>query len=344
MLEANQHMATVSSTAGQSAPTRQRNPLREFFFDNRRAFSALAILIVMLTIFYLANPDVFGNPTTYRSVFLTLPVAIFLVVPSVFVVTTGEVDLSFPSTMGFAAYGFALAVDAGYDPFIGFIIALIMGAFIGTINGILIVYFNLSSLVTTLGMNFLLRGLINIGAEGFSIALPELRDTFFYNLLAGPNEIGVPTQMFWAILFVLGGWVLYNRHRFGARVHCVGDNPDSAAEMGINVKRIRVSVFVFMGIGAALAGVFSVLVNTVWWPTSGDGYLLTNLAAVFVGGTPTWGGVGTVVGGALGAVIVAFIEPGILAAGMSGFYTQFFNGLIIMLSIVGHRFNGRRYR
>jgi simple sugar transport system permease protein len=322
----------------------QQNRLRVFIHDNRRALSALGILLVLLTLFTVANPDVFGNPTTYRSIFTTLPVAIFLSVPLVFIVTGGEIDLAFPATMGFSAWTFALAYQAGWNPFLAMGAAVITGLILGTINGVLVVYANLSSLVATLGMNFLLRGLINIGAQGFSIAIPDLRKTFFYDLFGSRVIEFVPNQMFWALLFMLFGWFLYNRHIFGSRVHCIGDNPDSSAEMGIKVQRTRVLLFMFVGVGAALAGVFSVLINFVWWPTTGDGYLLPGLAGIFVGGTPSWGGVGTVVGGAIGATIVSIIETGVIAAGLTGFYTQFFYGLVIILSLIGHRFNGRRYR
>jgi ribose/xylose/arabinose/galactoside ABC-type transport system permease subunit len=155
---------------------------------------------------------------------------------------------------------------------------------------------------------------------------------------------GVPVQMFWALGFVCFAALLFDRHRFGARVHCVGDNPDSAAQMGINVNRLRIATFVFMGLGAGLAGVFSTMINFTWWPTTGDGYLLPAIASVFVGGTPTWGGIGTIAGGAIGALIVSFIQSGIVAASLSGFYVQFFNGLIIILALLGHRWNQKRYR
>lgn len=297
----------------------------------------------MLAGFTLANPEVFGDWLTYRSVFVTLPVTIFLVVPLVFIVTGGEIDLAFPATMGFSAWAFAICVRDGWDPFLAMGAAVVVGLLLGLAIGLLVVYANLSSLVATIGMNFLLRGLINIGAQGFSIAIPDLRKTFMHSLFAG--RIGdFPVQMLWAIGFVLLGWFLYNRHQFGSRVHCTGDNPDSSAEMGINVKGVRIRLFMFVGLGAALAGVFSVLINFVWWPTTGDGFLLPALASVFVGGTPAWGGVGTLVGGAIGGTIVAFIETGVIAAGLTGFYTQFFYGLIIILSLIGHRFNGRRYR
>jgi simple sugar transport system permease protein len=114
--------------------------------------------------------------------------------------------------------------------------------------------------------------------------------------------------------------------------------------MGIDVEQIRVASFVFVGFGAALAGFLTTLINVTWWPSTGEGYFLTALASVFVGGTPTWGGTGTVIGGTLGALIVSFIQTGVVGAGLSGFYVQFFNGLIIVLSLLGHRWNQARYR
>ena len=192
-------------------------------------------------------------------------------------------------------------------------------------------------------MNFLLRGLIQIINEGKSTALVTLNQSWAYTIFSS-QVYGIPVQIFWAIAFVVFAALLYNRHRFGAQVKIVGDNPDSAQQMGIDVKRVRVKVFVFVGIGAAIGGTFSTMINFTWWPTAGDGYLLPVLASVFVGGTPTWGGVGTVVGGAIGALTVPFIQTGIVAAGLSGFYVQFFNGLIIILSLLGHRWNQVRYR
>jgi len=150
--------------------------------------------------------------------------------------------------------------------------------------------------------------------------------------------------MLWALAFVVFSSLLLNRNQFGAHVKIVGDNSDSAQQMGIDVNRVRVKAFAFVGLGAALAGFFSTMINFTWWPTSGDGYLLPALASVFVGGTPTWGGVGTVGGGAIGALIVSFIQTGIVGAGLSGFYVQFFNGLIIIMSLIGHRWNQIRYR
>ena len=328
-----------------NAPVARRpeGALRRFLSAHRSAVGTFTVFIVMIGAFMAASPGVFMHWQIYGSVLVTLPVALCLVAPLVFVVTVGEIDLSFPATMGFAAWIFALLVHVGYSPFLGIVAALATGMALGCCVGALVVVAGLSSLIATLGMNYMLRGFITIVTQGKSIALSGLDETSAGALFS--SELwGIPVQIFWAIGFVALAAVLFNRHRFGARVHAVGDNPDSAGQMGVNVNLIRIATFVFMGLGAALAGIFSTMINFTWWPTTGDGYLLPAIASVFVGGTPTWGGVGTIAGGAIGALIVSFIQSGIVAAGLSGFYVQFFNGLIIILALLGHRWNQTRYR
>jgi len=214
------------------------------------------------------------------------------------------------------------------------------------LNAFLVTRVRLSSLVSTLGMGFLLRGLINIGNQGHGIDLVDHVEGPFANLLCGPIEAlwGIPAQMLWAIAFAAFGWVLFNRHRFGAHIKCIGDNPDSSREMGINVSRTKAWAFIYMGLACAVAGTWSDLINLTFYPTTGDGYLLYVIAAVFVGGTPTWGGTGTIVGAFIGACIIGTIETGVIACGLTGFYTQFFYGLIIVLSLVAHRFNKSKSR
>ncbi len=342
-------MGLGAKPSGQQNAREDASELVKWMRKNRRAITSTLFLLVMLIGFTAANTEVFSQFKIYRSVMISLPSWIFLVVPLVFVVTAGEIDLSFPSVVGLASYAFVSIVDRGGDPLAGIAAALVVGVVLGYINGILVVRIGLSALVATLGMNFFLRGFINILAQGFSIAIPEIRGSFIHSLMTGDTiqiagNQGIPNQMLWALAFTALGVFLYNRHSFGVRVHCVGDNPESAAEMGIDVNRTRTLVFVFTGIGAALAGVFSVMINFVWWPTTGDGLLLPVLAGLFVGGTPTWGGIGTVFGGAIGTTIVAFIETGVIAAGLTGFFTQFFYGLIIILSLIFQRFNGGRVR
>lgn len=334
---------TDSSSSVSARPHPTSNPVRRFVLANRAALGSLAVFILMLLIFFIANPRVFSSWSLYTSVMTTLPVALFMAATLVFVVTAGEIDLSFPAVFGMSSLAFAACVQAGFDPFLGMIAGIATGVALGFGIGGLVVYGGLSSLVATLGMNFMLRGVILIITQSKSIAMPTLADSAAFKLFSS-NMLGIPVQIFWALIFVAFCALLYGHNRFGAHVHIVGDNPDSANEMGINVKWVRVKVFAFMGLGAALAGIFSTMINFTWWPTSGDGYLLPVIASVFVGGTPTWGGIGTVIGGAIGALTVSFIQTGVVGAGLSGFYVQFFYGLIIILSLLGHRWNQIRYR
>lgn len=320
-----------------------QSPLRRFLRANRPAIGALVVAVLMLLVFLIGDLQVFTSWNVYRAVLIGLPVVIFVVVPLVYVVTVGEIDLSFPATIGMTGWVFALIVQAGFDPFLGLFAAMVTGVGLGFCVGWLVVYANLSSLIATLGMNFMLRGLIQIQTEGKSIALPGLPDSLAYRVFA-ETYLGVPISALWVVIFVAVCSLIYNRHRFGLRVHVAGDNPDAAQQMGIDVRRVRLMTFAFVGFGASLAGVFAVFINYTWWPTSGESYLLPGLASVFVGGTAPWGGIGTVIGSAIGAFTVSFIQTGVVGVGLSGFYVQFFYGLIIILSLLGHRWNQIRYR
>lgn len=320
-----------------------RRGVRSHLVEHARMLNAIAFLLVLLAIFAAVRPDIFLSWRIYYSVFSVLPVSIILVVPLVFIVAAGEIDLSFPSTFGLAALAFTLAVAGGLSPWVGLLAALAAGAAIGLLNGVLVTRIGLSSLVATLGMNFAVRGVVLVVAAGNSISLAQLRRTGFHTAFVGaPGEL--PTQMIWGLGFAAIALALFARHRFGAHVRAVGDNALAAREMGIDVAGVRTATFIYMGLAAGLAGALSTTINLNFFPTSGDGYLLPVLAALFVGGTPTWGGVGTVAGAVFGAATVGFIESGIITVGLTGFYTQLCYGLVVILSLIGHRFARARRR
>lgn len=312
---------------------------------NRRALSALLVFVVLMLIFTIASPEVFLSPSIYETIFESLPIRIILVVPLVFVIAAGEIDLSFAATLRVSTGIFAATTIAGWNPFLSAILAIIAGAGIGLINGLIVTRIGLSSLVTTLGMAFLLEGLVSGGSKGKVISLPFLKDTAMYKVFAGSIG-GFPIQMIWGLLIAGIGLILFNYHRFGARICCVGDNLQSAREMGINATQVKTLAFVYVGISAGTAGVLSTLIYGTFWPGSGAPFVmvLVVLASVFIGGTPTWGGVGTVAGAIIGACIVRFIETGIIEAGLTGFYTQLCNGIIIILALLSHKLNEPRYR
>ncbi len=332
-------------TQARESITFPRFSAKKYLSDNRRPAAALVVLLLLWAFFIISNPTVGVNPVAYMAVFTSLPISMVLAVPLVFIVAVGEIDLSFPSIIGVSAWAFAACAQSDLGPWVGVVAAVIVGMLAGLLNGLLVTKAGLSSLVSTLGMSFLLRGLIYIGTNANGISLSFLRDTPVSSLFIGKIPVfGIlfPIQMIWGLVFGLVGWWLFNRHRFGAHICCVGDNAESAREMGIDVDRTRILAFVYVGIASALAGIFSTLLNNTFWPVTGDGYLLSVLAAVFVGGTPTWGGVGTIVGALIGATSIGFITTELVAAGLTGLTTQFFYGLVLILSLVAHRFNQQR--
>lgn len=313
------------------------------FRVHRALAGALGFFIAMMVVFIATAPSVFLQVDAYTAVFVSLPLLVILAVPLVFVVAAGEIDLSFPGTIGIAALVFSDAAQAGVSAYAALVLAILAGLGCGIVNAILVLYVGLSSLVATLGMYFLLSGIVQLVSQGIGIPLDFMQFSVFHNMFVG--QIGnFPVQMLWGLGLALVGVFLFNRHKFGAQICAVGDNTLAATEMGINVRGIKTLGFMYVGASAAVVGVLSVLININFFPTVGQGTLLTVLAAVFVGGTPAWGGVGTVAGAIVGAFTISFIEPGIIAAGLTGFWTQFFYGLVIILSLVGHRFAARHGR
>jgi len=149
-------------------------------------------------------------------------------------------------------------------------------------------------------------------------------------------------QMIWLIVIAILGWVLLNRHKFGAHIYLIGDNVHSAELMGINTGRVRTRAFMLVGLIAAFAGVIYSFHTAYFWPNTGDGYLLSTLASVFLGGTSVFGGVGTIFGTFLGAFIIGAIEAATVAIGLTGFWTQLIYGLIIVLSVIMHTYLRKR--
>ncbi|HLC02403.1 MAG TPA: ABC transporter permease, partial [Anaerolineales bacterium] len=137
----------------------------------------------------------------------------------------------------------------------------------------------------------------------------------------------------WTIVFAVVTWFFLNRHKFGAHVYLTGDNTDSARLMGVDVERTKTLTFVIVGVAAAFAG-FVVSEGVLFlWPTLGEGYLLNTLASVFLGGTSVFGGTGSVFGTFVAAYIIALINPGIVAAGWTSYWTQLIYGGIIVVSV-----------
>ncbi|MCD6488748.1 MAG: ABC transporter permease, partial [Desulfurococcales archaeon] len=292
-------------------------------------FVITVIFLVLWLIFYLLNPPAFSDPFTYRAIMTVVPFTIIPALSLTLVIITGEIDLSFSSVMALGALIMAWVwTSMGPTP-LGVLLALLVGLAAGLLNGILITKLGIPSLITTIGTMFLWRGVVLVATEGFSIPLGKFRDAPIYNVFVG-RVYTIPMQMIWAVVLAIVFWVLLNRHKFGAHIYYTGDNRLAAKMLGINTDRVLVTVFAIHGMIAAFAGILVTLELATFWPALGEIYMLKSIAAVVIGGTPVTGGIGTILGTFIGGLMLEFIEMGILASGVSGFWIRLVHGLVII--------------
>ena len=307
----------------------------------RLELSITGVLIGIFLIFIAGSPGTFTRFDIYYSFMSTIPFSGIMALAITFVIITGEMDLSFPSIMGYSAWVFSKLVNVfiqrGLDPNLTILIAA-LGCFLtglaaGALNGILVNRVRIPSLVATIGTMFFWRGMVNVCGQGFGLSLVPVNETVLFKVFVGRLGGLIPAQAIWLVVLAAGFWFVLRRHRFGSHVLLVGDNVESARMMGIRVERIKTIVFMQMGLFASLAGIMASLEVTYLWPSLGEGYLLRTLASVFVGGTSVFGGVGTIFGTFVGSIIIGSLEGGIVAVGLTGFWTQLIYGLIIVVSL-----------
>jgi simple sugar transport system permease protein len=321
---------------------KEKFSLSKFVRHNGTQFGILAVFLALWALFIFAAPDTFLSQNIYWAYLSTIPIFAIMAMPLTIVVIAGEIDLSFPSIMAIGMVAFILTYDATGLIWLAFAASLAMGVFAGLLNGLIVVFFGIPSLVATLGTQFFWRGMVNVLSEYVSGTLGYSKETLLHPFLVGKIGGALPMQFIWLIIIAIICWILLNRTRFGAHVYLIGDNAESAALMGVNTRRTRILVFVLIGVISAFAGVIASLYVTFFWPSLGGGYLLSTLASVFLGGTSVFGGVGTIFGSFLGAFILGVIEAATVAVGLTGFYTKLIYGLIIVISVSMHAFLRRR--
>ncbi|MHB8278168.1 MAG: ABC transporter permease [Candidatus Humimicrobiaceae bacterium] len=315
-------------------PLKQK--VAEFLHRYNMQLSITGIVLLLFTIFIIIKPNIFLSHDIYYAFMSSVPFVGITALALTFITIIGEIDLSFPSVMGFGGWIFASIFMATGNIYLAMFTCLIGGAFIGLLNGILVTKVRIPSLVATIGTQYFWRGVIMVLCGGKGIPLVVAKKTVLFNVLVGRFSLGkreIPVQIVWFIVVAIILWFLLNRHRFGGHVYCVGDNLESARMMGINVDRIKILVFVLTGILAVFSGVLASLEVVYLWPTLGDGYLIRVLAAVYIGGTSIYGGTGTIFGTVIGAILIGILEGGIIAMGITGFWTQLVYGVVIVASL-----------
>jgi simple sugar transport system permease protein len=238
---------------------------------------------------------------------------------------------------------FAIVLKQTESMALAFSACLLAGLMAGLLNGLIVVRIGIPSLVVTLGTQFFWRGVVNVVTAGNGTGLTVTQPTLLYQLLVGRLGGVIPAQMIWTIIMAVLVWFFLNRTRMGAHIYLSGDNVESAKLMGVNVERVKIVVFAIVGVAAAFAGLVVSMEVLYYWPTLGEGYLLNTLASVFLGGTSVFGGTGTIFGTFVAAFIIGAINAGIIAVGLSGFWTQLIYGLIIVVAVALQTILSRRF-
>ncbi|MEP6640095.1 MAG: ABC transporter permease [Chloroflexota bacterium] len=255
-----------------------------------------------------------------------------LALAMVFVVAIRDIDLSVGWMFNFTAVIAAKAMVAGVDPWIAGVIGVAFGAALGLVNGLLSVRLRIPVIIITLGTFSAFRGLSLVVTGARAVIPPDTNGSFF--ALFGVKVFGlipIVAIMFLALAALLH--VLLHRTRFGYRVQAMGSNPDAARLGGIPVDRTRILVLVLMGAVAGLTGAMFLGFRGAIDPVTGGDYLLPVVAAVIIGGTPLSGGRGTIVGAAIGALIIQVISSGILFLGVDDKWSTFVTGVVIIVAV-----------
>ncbi len=316
-------------------------------FGRIEGLAVAGVLAILYVVFIMSAPEVFTKPRIYTSFMQTISPQLIIALGLTFVITAGEIDLSFPAVVALAGFAFVWCyreIGGTFGPWIGLSAALLVGAGIGMINGVIVARIGVPSIMTTLAAQFFWYGVTILVADGKSIALTDIREEPIYEIFTGrihgilPDQrgvpVGIPSQAVWALGLTIFMWFLLNRHKFGEAVMFIGDNPDVARVMGINVEATRIQLFTMMGVISGFAGVLLTLDINVFFPNQAEGYLLPVMAAVFIGGTSFTGGVGVIVGTFFGAYIIGSLEAGVVASRISGYWVPLVKGLVMGASVI----------
>jgi simple sugar transport system permease protein len=304
----------------------------------------VGVAVIVWLLFLIGAPRTFLSKEIYISFMSTTPYFALIAIPLTLVIITGEIDLSFASVMAFGMVGYDVVFVATGSVWLGFFACLAFGLLAGFINGLIVVKIGVPSLVATIGTWYLFRGVVLVITNGAGLGLTETTTTALHDIVVGRAFGLIPMQFFWTIGIGAIIWFFLNRHRFGAHVYLTGDNIESARLMGVNVGRTKIIAFLIVGLVAAFAGFVSSAEVLFYWPTLGDGYQLTTIASVFLGGTSVFGGAGTVFGTFVAAFIIGAINAGIVASGLTNFWTQVIYGLIIVGSVAIQTVLSRRLK
>jgi ribose transport system permease protein len=244
-------------------------------------------------------------------------------------ITAGEFDISIGANAALSALTPAILVTKqGYSIPIALLITIGVGASVGLLNGLVVIYGKVPSFIATIAMLFMCKSLATYISEGKGISdFPDLYDGFKETLFGQYFSILV------FIAFIFVGEFILNRTNFGKVIAAVGSNPEAARTAGINANRVKLILFVVTGCGAALAGFLSLVHFNSTWFTLGSGWELLAIAGLVIGGTSLFGGRGTVIGLFLGLLLMQVVASGMVASRIDPWWQTVITGVIVLVSL-----------
>jgi ribose transport system permease protein len=303
-------------------------------------FGPLIALFVVYATFGALAPDTFlGIVNLFTMTRQTVVVAV-AAVGMTFVIVHGGIDLSVGSLVALTTVVMALALRMGLGPIEASLVGLVVPTLAGLANGALVAGLGITPFIVTLGAMSIFRGVAKgLASEQKIDAMPRGLDT----LMAAPppGEGFVPPGVWIALVVVAVGAVALRFTVFGRHVVAIGSNEATARLCGIPVARVRILVYALTGALAGLSGVMEFSTLTVGDPTDSIGLELEVIAAVVIGGASLSGGRGSVVGSAVGALLMTEIKTGCTHVGFPNWVQEILTGAIIVVAVAIDRFRKR---
>ncbi len=303
-------------------------------------------LIAVLLFFSFAVPSFLS---TANLILMSKHVALnaFLAMGMTFVIVTGGIDLSVGSIVGLCGMVAGYLMLNGVDLLIGYtvyfnvieiiLITLVVGVFIGAINGLLITRLNVAPFIATLGTLYAARGAALLSSDGRTfpnlVGNPDIGNTGFGYLGAG-RLAGLPVSVWLLILVALGATYLARYTPLGRHIFAVGGNERAARVSGVRVDLVKMFVYMFSGFCAAIVGLIISSELMASHPATGESFELNAIAAAVLGGTSMSGGRGTIGGTIVGAFVIGILSDGLVMMGVSSFWQMVIKGLVIIVAVV----------
>ena len=300
----------------------------------------IAILVVVIAT-GVAKPTFF-SATGVIDILLGVSIVAILAIGQTFVIVMRHIDLSVGSLIGFTSFVIGDLYDKGYGTLGALSGALVIGLIVGAVNGFLVAYMQLPSLVVTLGSLYIVRGIFSDYAFGRTVTAAMVPPEVSW---IGLNRFfGIPYLFLIGLVLVIISGVAMRRLRQGRDLYAIGSNPQAAELAGIPVARRVFGAFVINGAIAGLAGAVMLGRFSQANANSGLALELFVVAACVVGGVTIAGGSGSVWGAFLGAILLQSITRAIGALGIPQFWQQAFNGGLIILAIAFDKYLNSRVK